>query len=42
MDKVIGIDLGGTSIYGGLIDKEGNILKEPVEIQNLQKGVKKS
>lgn len=27
MKKVIGIDLGGTSIYGGLIDQEGNILK---------------
>lgn len=27
MKKVIGIDLGGTSIYGGLINKEGKILK---------------
>ncbi|MDR7870771.1 MAG: ROK family protein [Tissierellaceae bacterium] len=27
MKKVIGIDLGGTSINGGLIDEEGNILK---------------
>lgn len=26
MKKVIGIDLGGTSIYGGLIDPNGNIL----------------
>lgn len=27
MEKVIGIDLGGTSIYGGVIDSQGNILK---------------
>ena len=27
MKKAIGIDLGGTSINGGLIDEEGNILK---------------
>lgn len=27
MKKVIGVDLGGTSIYGGLIDFQGNILK---------------
>ena len=27
MRRAIGIDLGGTSIKGGLIDKEGNILK---------------
>ena len=27
MKKVIGIDLGGTSIYGGLIDEDGRILK---------------
>ena len=28
MKKVIGIDLGGTSIYGGLIDQNGRILKK--------------
>lgn len=27
MKKVIGIDLGGTSIYGGVIDENGDILK---------------
>ena len=27
MKRVIGIDLGGTSINGGLIDEEGNIIK---------------
>lgn len=27
MKKVIGIDLGGTSIYGGIINEEGQILK---------------
>src|SRR5699024_2217582 len=27
MKKAIGIDLGGTSIYGGIIDSNGNILK---------------
>lgn len=27
MKKVIGIDLGGTSIYGGVIDEKGQILK---------------
>lgn len=27
MKKVIGIDLGGTSIYGGVIDENGKILK---------------
>lgn len=27
MNNVIGIDLGGTSIYGGLINEEGEILK---------------
>ena len=27
MRKAIGIDLGGTSINGGLIDEDGNILK---------------
>lgn len=28
MRKVIGIDLGGTSIYGGIIDEQGEILKK--------------
>lgn len=28
MKKAIGIDLGGTSILGGLIDEDGNILKK--------------
>ena len=28
MKKVIGIDLGGTSIYGGIIDEEGRVLKK--------------
>lgn len=28
MDKVIGIDLGGTSIYGGIISERGKILKQ--------------
>ncbi|MBC8589561.1 ROK family protein [Wansuia hejianensis] len=27
MEKVIGIDLGGTSIYGGVLNKDGEILK---------------
>lgn len=28
MGKVIGIDLGGTSIYGGVIDPQGNIVRK--------------
>lgn len=32
MKKVIGIDLGGTSIYGGIIDEDGKVLKR-VEIE---------
>lgn len=28
MEKVIGVDLGGTSIYGGIIDFNGNILEK--------------
>ena len=40
MDKVIGIDLGGTSIYGGLIDKEGNILKRASRDTKSAKGRK--
>lgn len=28
MSKVIGIDLGGTKINGGIVDEEGNILKK--------------
>lgn len=28
MNKAIGIDIGGTKIYGGLIDEEGRVLKE--------------
>ena len=27
MKKAIGIDLGGTSIYGGIIDENGKVLK---------------
>lgn len=28
MRKVIGIDLGGTKINGGIVDESGNILKK--------------
>lgn len=38
MNKVIGIDLGGTSIYGGLIDSEGNILKRAARETTVAKG----
>lgn len=31
MNKVIGIDVGGTSIYGGLINEKGEILKKASE-----------
>ncbi|MEW8974231.1 MAG: ROK family protein [Tissierellaceae bacterium] len=42
MERTIGIDLGGTSIYGGIIDKQGNILKRAsrdTKAANGKKGV---
>lgn len=38
MRKVIGIDLGGTKIYGGLINKDGEILKVAKRDSQAQKG----
>lgn len=38
MKKVIGIDLGGTSIYGGLINEKGEILKKASRDTRAQKG----
>lgn len=38
MKKVIGIDLGGTNIYGGLIDSEGSILKRAKRKTKVAKG----
>ncbi|MBU5437398.1 ROK family protein [Tissierella sp. MSJ-40] len=40
MKKVIGIDLGGTSIYGGLINENGEILKRSERDTEAQKGRK--
>ncbi len=40
MKKVIGIDLGGTSIYGGLIDEKGEILKKASRDTGSQEGRK--
>ena len=28
MKKVIGVDLGGTSIYAGIVDENGKVLKK--------------
>lgn len=41
MKKVIGIDLGGTSIYGGLIDESGEILKRSIRDSKAQEGREK-
>ncbi len=41
MKKVIGIDLGGTSISGGLIDEKGNILKRSMKDSQAQEGREK-
>lgn len=38
MRKVIGIDLGGTSIYGGLINEKGEILKRSSRDTGSQEG----
>lgn len=40
MKKAIGIDLGGTSIGGGLIDEKGNIIRKVVRESEGQKGRK--
>ncbi len=40
MKKVIGIDLGGTSIYGGLVDEKGEILKRASRDTGAQEGRK--
>ncbi|NLV76689.1 MAG: ROK family protein [Tissierellia bacterium] len=41
MKKVIGIDLGGTSIHGGLIDESGKILKRSMKDSRAQEGREK-
>ncbi|WP_025641743.1 ROK family protein [Schnuerera ultunensis] len=38
MKKVIGIDLGGTSIYGGLINEKGEVLKKASQVTGSQGG----
>jgi glucokinase len=40
LKKVIGIDLGGTSIYGGLINENGEVLKRAERDTEAQKGRK--
>ena len=41
MKKVIGIDLGGTSIYGGIINERGEILKKASRDTGSQQGGRK-
>ena len=42
MKKAIGIDLGGTSILGGLIDEDGMIIKGLKQRAELQREGKRS